>query len=984
MDNSLSTPLIAPDATKKKPSFLDRIRLFISYKKYLGLTFLIPFVLMTMIYAGIDVWPFGKHSILILDMNGQYIYFFEQFRDIVLGDGNLLYSFERAMGGEFFGIFAYYISSPFSFITLLFPKSMITEAVFLMLVLKCACCGLTFGYYLHCTRKRAPYVTVIFSVAYALTAYGVVMQNNIMWFDNVILLPLIVLGIEELIKYGKFKMYVICLAWAVFSNFYIGYMMCIFVAIYFFYYFLAHSREVTNPRNEQKHFLKSLVRIGICSVLALGMAAFIILTIRYSLTFGKNDFQNPSYAVYEKFDFLDLLSKLFMGSYDTVRTTGLPFLYTGLLTIILLPIYFLTDKIKLREKAATCFLCFLLLGSFNTSVIDLFWHGMQVPNWLNYRYAFILCFILLIMAVKAFDALKETSYSVILASIGGWVVLLLILQKLGYTNIRDFACVWLSIVFFAAYAFLLRYLTVARLKQTAMTLFAAVVTVELFVAGLLNMAYFIQDVGYASRDTYTVFMDAMRPAANWVLENDTSFYRFEKTISRKVNDNFALNIRGVTNSTSTLNKSIIVLLNELGIASPTYAHWSLYTGATPVFDSLLGIKYVITPIHLAESEIQYYQTYSYKAREGASNLYSLVQNINDQFEIYENPDALSIAYCVSDRTKNFDLLGTSYITPFDLMNALLSTMNGHSRAYLTFAAASCNLSSPTLVNCTSRVSTGSRTYTRTDTTKEAALIYKVKANRDGHIYCYFPGETYFSESQISIQREENGPFEPYSSYFGLETYTTVDLGYFEEGETFNVKLAFGNDTTNANRDYLCLRSRCSYFVSIDEEMYNSFLEPLKEGQLNITEWSDTHFEGTISAKEEQIVFTTLPYDEGWRITVDGERVEPYKVLESLLAFDITPGEHEISMTYRPTCYVAGTTISVVSLAMFAGLWVLDSYRRKKNKCGFTVPGDAILPLEGTEECFREENKVDANSTPDRNNTPGDGTTVESPSDETES
>ncbi|MBO5111602.1 MAG: YfhO family protein [Clostridia bacterium] len=946
MNKFLSNKLISPSALLDRTGLKDRFRRLMADKGYLGLAFLIPFVLMTLIYAGMDVWPFGRHSILMLDMNGQYIYFFEQFRDIILGKGNLLYSFERAMGGEFFGIFAYYISSPFSFVTLLFPQRMITEAVFLMMVLKCASCGLTFGYYLHATRKRAPYTTIIFSTAYALTSYSVVMQNNIMWFDCIILLPLIVLGIEELIKYGKFKMYVICLAWAVFSNFYIGYMMCFFVAIYFFYYFIAHPTTVTNPRSERSHFIKSLVRIGICSAIALGIAAFIILTVQYSLTFGKSTFSTPNLTVYEKFDFLDLLTKLYVGSYDTVRTDGLPMIYTGLLTIILLPVYFLSNKIKLREKAATCGLAFLFLASFNVSVIDLFWHGMQVPNWLNYRYAFILCFVLLMMAVKAFDSLKETSYSVILASIAGWSILLLILQKLGYSNVHDFACVWLSIVFFAIYAFVIRFFTTTRLKQTAMTLLTAVVAIELFVGGLLNLAYFIKDVGYASRATYTVFMDAMRPAAKWVLDNDDSFYRFEKTISRKVNDNFALNIRGVTNSTSTLNRSIIVLLDQLGIASPTYAHWSLYTGANPVFDSLLGIKYLITPIHLAESEIQYYQTYSYKAHEGASELYEMVQNINDQFEIYKNPDALSIAYCVSQDMKEFDMTSGSYLTPFDRMNGLLSTMNGYTRSYKIFASASANAASPELNNCTVKITTGARTYSRIDASKPATITYTVTAKKDGHIYCFFPAETYYGECNLEIQYEEDGAFEHYSTYYGLETYTTVDLGEFAEGQTFRVRLSF---------DYgqLRLRSRTNYFVYVDEEMYDSFLSPLKEGQLNITDWSDTHFDGTISAKENQIVFTTLPYDAGWIVKVDGQRVDTYKVLDSLLAFDIDAGDHTVEMVYRPTCYVAGTTITFVSIGLFAGLWVLDTKRKKNNKIGFTVPGEELTPLEGTEEIFEE-------------------------------
>ena len=956
MSNSSNKKQQPPKVAKQLRSFKERTLIFLDGKKYLGLAFLIPFVLMTLIYAGaMDIWPFGKHSILTLDMNGQYIYYFEQFRDIFTGNGSLLYSFERAMGGEFFGIFAYYISSPFSFITLLFPATMIVEAVTLIMILKTAFCGLTFGIYLHCTRKRSPYVTVAFATAFALTSYNVVMQNNIMWFDNVLLLPLIALAIERLIKYGRFRLYVICLAWAVFSNFYIGYMMCFFIAIYFFYYFIAHPKEITNPRGEANHFIKSLIRIGIYTIVGLGIAAFIILTIRYSLTFGKSDFSTPSLTITEKFDFLDLFTQVYVGSYDSVRTDGLPMIYTGLMTLILLPVYFITDKIKLREKAATAFLCFIFLASFNVSVIDLFWHGMQVPNWLNYRYSFMLCFVLLVMAVKAFDSLKDISYSVIVASVAGWAVLLLILQKLGYDQIRDFSCVWISILFFVVYAFLIRFMTTARLKQTAKTLFVAVMTIEIFVAGLLSMAYFLVDVGgRATRHDYEICTESMQEAADWILENDDSFYRFEKTITRKVNDNFALDIRGVTNSTSTLNRSIIVLLDRLGIASPTYAHWSLYTGATPVFDTLLGIKYVITPINLATSEIQYYQTYSYKAHEGFSHLYEMVQNVNDQFEIYQNPDVLSIAYAVSQDVKNYDINSGSYGTPFDRLNGLLSSMNGSSKVQKVFTAADYSISSPELVNCTQRISTGTRSYLRTDANKPASVTFTVTAEENGNIYCYFPAEPNYGECDLLVKREDESEFTKFSTYFGLETFITIDLGYFEKGESCDVRLSF-------NYGQMTLRTRTNYFVYIDEELYSSLLAPLKENQFNITEWSDTRFEGTITADADEIVFTTIPYDAGWIVKVDGKRVETYKVLDSLLAYDISEGEHTIEMVYRPTCYILGTAVTVVSLGAFAGLWVLDNKKKATNLCGLGIPGNAVTPLDGEEECFDTE----SNDTPSK-------------------
>ncbi|HPJ22411.1 MAG TPA: YfhO family protein, partial [Clostridia bacterium] len=86
------------------------------------LIFLIPVLILVLVYAVRKVYPFGSNSVLVLDLNAQYIYYYEAFRDAVLGDKSLLYSFGRTLGGEFVGIYAYYLASPFSLILLIFPR----------------------------------------------------------------------------------------------------------------------------------------------------------------------------------------------------------------------------------------------------------------------------------------------------------------------------------------------------------------------------------------------------------------------------------------------------------------------------------------------------------------------------------------------------------------------------------------------------------------------------------------------------------------------------------------------------------------------------------------------------------------------------------------------------------------------------------------------------------------------------------------------
>ena len=369
---------------------------FLREYSYLALCALIPAMLCYLMYLLCGIHPFGDGSVLVLDLNGQYVWFFEALRNFVRGDASLLYSFARAMGGEFMGMYAYYLSSPLSFIVCLFPLDRMLEGLLVLFLIKTALCGLTFGYYMHKTStERRPYAILIFSICYALCSYGIVQQHNTMWIDAMMWLPLITLGIESLIKHGKFKLYTLFLAVTLFSNFYIGYMVCIYCFFYFFLYYIGHGLgQENNPLGERLHFLKSLLRMALYSILAVGIAAVIILGAYYSLNFGKSTFSDANWVWKFNLNFYDLMYKFLPGSYDTVRPEGHPFVYCGILTLLFLPAYFFSKKFTICQKISAAIFIAIFLSSFSFSVLDLIWHGFQRPNWLNYRYSFMLCFFL--------------------------------------------------------------------------------------------------------------------------------------------------------------------------------------------------------------------------------------------------------------------------------------------------------------------------------------------------------------------------------------------------------------------------------------------------------------------------------------------------------------------------------------------------------------------------------------------------------------
>lgn len=381
-------------------------------------SFFVPLILMATVYCSIGAWPFlGPNSPLVMDMNGQYIYFFANLRNIILNNNSLLYSWSRSLGGEFLGMYAYYLASPISWIVLLFPADKITDAIWLMLMLKTGICGFTMSVFLNKVYPTKTLNTVLFSTLYAFCAYNLAYMSNIMWMDAVMLLPLLVLGIEQLLSKRKYKLYTIILALIILSNYYIGFMICIFVVLYFIYYHISYSERRCQD-TERYYVLKSLMRIGVFSTISIAISAIIILPAYYSLGFGKFQYGNIIYTQTNIHNFIDVMSKLFYGHPDTVRPSGLPFVYCGILALLTLPLFFISNRIRIREKIGAAWILLVLVFSMSIPVIDILWHGGQSPNWMNFRYSFIFSFILIVFAYRGFSFINQINFKILLA-IGG-------------------------------------------------------------------------------------------------------------------------------------------------------------------------------------------------------------------------------------------------------------------------------------------------------------------------------------------------------------------------------------------------------------------------------------------------------------------------------------------------------------------------------------------------------------------------------------
>ncbi len=943
----------------KKTPIKERAAKFFTEHRFLLICALIPALLVYLIYLCRGQYPFGDETVLVLDLNGQYVFFFKALRNTVMEGGSLLYSWSRALGGEFMGLYAYYIASPLSYLVCLFPEDGIQDFLLLLLCLKSALCGLTMGFYLHKhSVSKNKLTTVAFSVLYAMSAYVIVQQNNTMWIDAVIWLPLVAYGVEQVVKYGKYKLYVIALALTLGSNFYIGYMTCIFVFLYYFFYLIAYKDNgVNNPLGEKRHFLKSLLRIAFFSIIAILIAAVIILCAYYSLGFGKDEFNKPKWDIILRLDFFDLLFKLLPSSYDTVRIDGLPFIYCGLPAIILAPLFFCSKKFSAREKIASGAFLFVFVLSFIIEPIDLVWHGFSEPQWLNNRYSFMFCFFLVFLAFRAFEAIEELGAKAIAASsafIFAFVVLLQQfapqyeekLQGLTYGNtdfiVHPFATILMSVIFLAIYVSVIAAMRSTQTrKKLVSSLLIVFICLEVFLSGMCNIIDLDKDVGYSNYSKYQNYDYIFSAITDTVTDYDDSFYRMEKTYHRKINDNMALGIRGLSNSTSTLNKSTIEFLRSLGYYSQS--HKSQYKGGTPVTDSLLGLKYII-------SEHDYSDIYGepvlsgedYAAYLGIS-LEELTETTyqNDSYEnytaadfnVYENKNALSLAFAAGSGVIGINMKDHNsyvkpeeekynpdgYMNPFDRVNALLSAILEEDVEVFKPAEQQGN---PKVKDTTQTISSQHYKYSG----KGGKVTYTYTVPEGVDLYLFLPA--YYNRS-IKLKGDTMDIFEASNK----EIKNGISLNYcndriVELGRSSDTEYSF---TVTMEKDLYYTKVGTEYIYYIDTEVMNDVFKRIQATQMTLDEdYSEDDIRGTITTtKENQLIMTTIPYDEGWQVYVDGEKVNIVEAADALIAFHVEDaGEHSIRFVYRSNAFVYGLILTCVGIASFVCILIFEDKLKK--------------------------------------------------------
>lgn len=822
-----------------------------------------------------------------MDLPGQYIHFFSYLKSILSGENDFFYTFSKTLGGDMTGLSAYYLLSPLNIIFCFFHESHFPAACTLLAAVKLGLCGLTmaiFLSYMNGSMRERNWV-LLFSGSYALMSYNIVYFSNIMWMDAVYILPLVVLGIELLLRGKSRLLYILSLAYSLICNYYTGYMLCLFSVFYFAFRFC-----VLLIRRERGlgHILISYI---FSSLLAGGLSAFVLLPTFLSLSGTKASLDTGKLAMFRAFPLSAFALKLFSNSVlNDLSLQNLPYIYTGVLTNALLALYFFNRGIRLSERIVCAVSLFILLISFDLNGSYVIWHGFSYPACFPFRNAFIMSFMMLYVAWQCFshrEALTWKSY-IAAAVLTGIVVFMA--KPFAYAELSR-SSLLADIICTAVILLSLASGENFRFKRLSYILIASLQILLIFQNSIYLRTY-ASNGAVLDADEYAHEYMLSRQEMDFISDYDDSFYRVAGKAENQ-NEAMQLHYNSLSHFSSTDKSNVKDFVLRFGLQF-FYDSWVAYgNGATATTDAFFSIKYIRDNISPQKDYPTIYDT------NGGT--------------IVQNPNALGIAM-IADRAVLDEQLNNR--NPFIRQNQAISAILGETAEIFTpvdeLVVEHHNLAPPNAY-------LDGNVYFREDAEEEAAFVYHFTAASTDPVYMYsyapLPGHI---DLNLVAQLYVNG--EHLCEYMGPYTWETVYLGCFEVGEDVEV----------------VIKPEYDYFIMGNSYIYHEDMSLLADCAGTINERSGAQLERLSSsslrwcgsiAEDGQLLMLTVPNERGWNLKVDGKSADISTAFGCLMAIHLEPGAHCVELDFIPYGLYAGFAVSFVSLLILI-IWEIHSKKRK--------------------------------------------------------
>ena len=918
------------------------------------LAFLFPTLTVLAAFAVTGCYPFGERTSLTVDLYHQYCPFLVAFRDKIWGGESLLYSWNDGLGQEYLAAFANYSSSPLNIFALFFTAKTMPIFIEFSTCLRAGLSSVFMMMFLSANdNKRIDNITVVFSSSYALCGWFISLFWNIMWCDAVVMLPLIMLGLRMLLLERRCGLYAISLAIAITSNYYAGYFLCLFLV--FFapgYYVCLFSGD--KPKGDPgrlcfKTFAGAALRFAVSSLLAAGASA--VLTIPTYLILkncsATGDAFKADYTL--QTNLFDFFGRLMVAANPNIRD-GMANVYSGLVIVLLLPLFFLLPSrtgIKLKHKIVFGALLGIMYLSFTNRTLNFIWHGMHFPNQIPYRESFLMSFLLVFVGFLTIRRIRSLGAKYITGAVLSSAAFLILFEKFGTGN-EGYIQIGTTLLFLIVQGAALHTVSNSNSGKSEFfceTLLTVTMMVEMFAASLISIGLVCYHEGFTNYENYGRNRDEVSAYAAEVEGTDGHmvFERSELFPNNVCDLQSLYNVKGLSIFSSTARENFVKYMRNYGFHNNNI-NGLRNAGLTRVTATILSVRNLIEIENTQAVPALFEQEYK-----------------DDVITSWANPDALSVGFMTEPSVIDY---APDYDNDLDVFNK--------TNEWITSMGAG-NVYKPVMI--TTNESAGLST---TDSLAQV-VVYGSASNASKNEYSFkITIENADIGSDVYVYANaRKGGFATVTvgnkiRKFEIRSYQIISLGVYD-GTPMELYVKYQESPGS---------SLFVYGYQLDQAGYSNMLDKLADEQLNVTSYDSRSLNGHIDVKEDGLLFLTIPYAEGWEAVVDGKKADIVPIQDALMGIRLEKGSHDVSLKYTPAGFREGLLISLSSLFFIAVITIVPAMIRKNKKKnvgisngnnselpGSTVLSEVIEEVPVSEIIGSEENNADLSDTDNMNEKP---------------
>ena len=976
----------------KEPKLALRERKDPDYRPLLAFLFALLLYCFTAVIC--NKYPTGQYSFILSDLKAQYAPFLalNRARIVSLSGGsehmlnNLTYSFQLGLGKNIMGTFGYYMASPLNLIYLLFEPSQIDLVVILLVILKLSFASGFMALFLGTrTEDKKTKWPVLLGIVYAFSLYAQAFAFQIMWLDGYMLLPLLLYFVERFITKKRYLGIIVTLLLLFVSNYYIAYM----VGIYSFIYLIVRMIELKTKIREA---VGTAVRYALTAGFTAMCTAVLILPVGIDTIVNSDKTRvsaDPDLIMYSPMTFIEMFLLGDPGDFMDVLPANYPFFFLSLMVTILLILYVTSKVFNGREKVIHILCLIGALLSTGFYYFDKAWQVFDDPNWFFHRHAFVFLALFLVIALKVLERMKEIPFKDVLRVAVIVFAGLLITYALGRYKNEDKMFIF-NIAFIIAYCALIAGYGVKnwheQLRDIPMLLSPMIVVFvcfELVFAGPMLTAGIESFTGFSGNAReYISAIDALEEfGVRAGIQNDESgAARAETEHVTNYNPLYYVdegeqiygNFRSMSFFNSNSNKRMHHFLKQLGYPV-NYNYFAVsYDQVIPSNDAFLSIGSVASrrPISFYQKTgsdsfktgLDFYKAgktlpiaFAASASAADFDFYKLEKTAEEknyfafQNEWYASmfPGKFTKDFFITmngvsgpEITNGINYNKNDYRTRADIMRDQPETeksksSEGGSDSSESKSNASVLYDDPIgfEASVAKELASKYKTIYRQNEKLPIRIEYHIKAPTTSEIYCNLSTARILSDTSVYVNGVMINSFESDTFYSQI-----FRIGSFEQGEDITVTFL----SEESEWSYIDIRFGYFDYESFERQIGSVDLSKVKTETLE-----DGYAKFKVDGlAENEMVITTIPAEDGWKLTIDGNPAELTKYQDAFLAFRCPEGAHTVELSFTPPGLKIGAMASCAGIVCLAAFVFID--KKVLNNRKVSKPAE-VKPEENTED-----------------------------------